>query len=54
MLILYFHFFQRGFEVLNAIFQASVYVIIVSTIVYYVSTTVRKNFDISLVVEMLI
>ena len=34
-LILYFHIFQRGFEVLNAIFQASVYVTIVTAIVYY-------------------
>ena len=30
MLILYFHIFQRGFELLNAIFQASVYVTIVT------------------------
>ena len=29
MLILYFYVFQRGFEVLNATFQASVYVTIV-------------------------
>ena len=29
MLILYFHIFQSGFEVSNAIFQASVYVTIV-------------------------
>ena len=29
MLILYFHLFQRGFEVLNATFQAFVYVTIV-------------------------
>ena len=35
MLILYFYIFQRGFEVLNAIFQASVYVTIVTAIVYY-------------------
>ena len=35
MLILYFYIFQRGFEVLNATFQASVYVIIVTAIVYY-------------------
>ena len=35
MLILCFHIFQRGFEVLNAIFQASVYVTIVTAIVYY-------------------
>ena len=35
MLILYFHIFQRGFEVINAIFQASVYVTIFTTVVYY-------------------
>ena len=35
MLILYFHIFQRGFEVLEAIFQASVYVTIATAIVYY-------------------
>ena len=52
MLILYFHIFQRGFEVLHAIFQASVYVIIVTAFVYYtvslhdICTTVRKFFDV--------
>ena len=51
MLILYFYIFQRGFEVLNATFQASVYVTIVTIAIY---TTVRKFFDISLVVEWLI
>ena len=35
MLILYFYIFQRGFAVLNATFQASVYVTIVTNIVYY-------------------
>ena len=35
MLILYFSIFQRGFEVLNAIFEASVYVTIATAIVYY-------------------
>ena len=35
MLILYFHIFQRGFEVLNAIFQTSVHVSIATAIVYY-------------------
>ena len=35
MLILYFYIFQRGFEVLNALFQASVYVTIITAIVYY-------------------
>ena len=32
MLILYFYIFRRGFELLNAIFQASVYVIIVTVV----------------------
>ena len=54
MLILYFHIFQRGFEVSNAIFQACVYVAIVTAIVYYNSTTVRKTLDILSVVELLI
>ena len=36
MLIFYFHNFQRGFEVLNAIFQASVYGTIVTVLVYYI------------------
>ena len=35
MLILYFYIFQRGFEVLNAIFQAFMYVTIVNAILYY-------------------
>ena len=35
MLVLYFHIFEGGFEVLNVIFQASVYVTIVTAIVYY-------------------
>ena len=35
MLILYFHIFQGGFEVLDAIFQGSVYVTNVTAIVYY-------------------
>ena len=35
MLILYFYIFQRGFEVLNAKFQAFLYVTIVTVIVYY-------------------
>ena len=34
MLILHFYIFQRGFEVLNVIFQAFVYVTIVTAIVY--------------------
>ena len=34
MLILYFYIFEGGFEDLNAIFQASVYVTIVTAIVY--------------------
>ena len=35
MLILYFYIFQRAFEVLDATFQAFVYVTIVTTIMYY-------------------
>ena len=35
MLISYFRIIQGGFEVLNVIFQISVYVTIVTTIVYY-------------------
>ena len=35
MLILYFHIFNEGFEVLNAKFQVSVHVTIVTAIVYY-------------------
>ena len=54
MLILYFHIFQRGFEVLNATFQASVYVTIVTAIVYYNMYPVTKLFDNLLVVELLI
>ena len=32
MLILYFYIFTRGFELLNVIFQASVYVTIVTVV----------------------
>ena len=35
MLVLYFYIFQKGLEVLNATFQASMYVTIVTAIVYY-------------------
>ena len=35
MLTFCFHIFQGGFEVLNAMFQPSVYAIIVTAIVYY-------------------
>ena len=35
MPILYFYIFERDFEVLNAIFQVSVYITIVTAIVYY-------------------
>ena len=35
MLILYSHISLGGFEILNAIFQASVYVTVVTTILYY-------------------
>ena len=50
MLILNFHIFQRAFEVLNAIIQASVYATVATTIAYYNSTTIRKILDILLVV----
>ena len=51
MLIFYFYIFQKGFEVLSATFQASVYVTTVTIAIY---TTLRKFVDISLVVEWLI
>ena len=54
MLILYFYIFERGFEVLNAIFQASLYVTIVTAIVYYDMYHCQKNFRCFLVVELLI
>ena len=54
MLILYFYIFQKGFEVLNEIFYASVYVTIVTALCITIGTTVRKLFYISLVVELLI
>ena len=55
MLMLYFHIFQRDFAVLNATFQASVYVtILLPTLCIMICTTVRKFFDISLVVQLLI
>ena len=44
MSILYFYIFQIVFEVLNAIFQASVYVTIVTAIVYYDMYHCQKNF----------
>ena len=52
MLILYFYIFQRGFEVLNATFQAFVYVTIVTAIVYYDMYHCKKNFWCFLVVEL--
>ena len=39
MLILYFYIFQRGFEVLNATFQASVCVTIVIIAIYTTQKT---------------
>ena len=54
MLILYFHIFQRGFEVLNAIFQASVYVPVVLPLSITICTTTKKFWDILIVVELLI
>ena len=53
MLILYFYIFQRGFEVLNATFQAFAYVTIVTVIVYYDMYHCYKNFWCFLVVELL-
>ena len=44
MLILYFYIFQRVFAVLNATFQASVYVTIVTNIVYYIMYHYQKSF----------
>ena len=52
MLILYFYIFQRGFEVLNATFQAFVYVTIVTAIVYYDICQCEKIFWCFLVVEL--
>ena len=56
MLILYFYIFQRGFEVLNAVFYAFVYITIVTATVYYdmYHCLLTFFFDISLVVELLI
>ena len=54
MLVLYFHIFQGGFEVLDAIFQVSVHVTIVTIVIYYNMYYCSKICDISLVVELLI
>ena len=54
MLILHFHIFQAGFEVFDAILQASVYVTILPPLCITICTTVCKFFNISLVVELLI
>ena len=43
-MILYFHIFQEGFKVLNAIFQAFMYVTIVTIIVYYKMYHSQNNF----------
>ena len=43
MLILYLYIFQGGFQVLNTIFQASMYVSIVTTIVPANTTTLIVN-----------
>ena len=51
MFILYFHIYQRGFEVLNVIFHASMYVTIVTAIVHYNMYHCYKILDILLVVE---
>ena len=55
MLISYFHIFQRGFQVLNAIFQACVCVSpLLLSLCITICVTVRKIFDILLGVELLI
>ena len=57
MLILCFHIFQRGFEVLNAIFQASVYVTVataITCVLHYVLHYITLILDILLVAELLI
>ena len=54
MLILYFHSFQRGLDVLNAILQASVCVTILTPFCITICTTVSKFLKILLVVELLI
>ena len=54
MFILYFYIFQRDFEVLNATFQAFLYVTIVTAIVYYDMYHCQKNFRCFLVVELFI
>ena len=45
--------FQSGFEVLNVIFQASVYVTILPPLCITIYTTVSKFFNILVVVELL-
>ena len=52
MFILYFYIFQRGFEVLNATFQAFLYVTIVTAIVYYDMYRCKKNVWCFLVVQL--
>ena len=49
MFTLYFYIFQRGFEVLNALFQAFVYATIVAAIVCY---NMSDFFDFSSVVQL--
>ena len=52
MLILYFHIFRKCFEVLNAIFTASVYVTIVTAILYCNMQHCLKTFGISSIAEL--
>ena len=54
MRILYFPIFQRGFEVLNAKFQASVYVTIITVILYYNLYHCYKNFEYFIIVVELL
>ena len=57
MLILYFHIFQKGLEVLKEIFQVFVYVIIVIAKAYYNMyqyLLLENYFNILKVVELLL
>ena len=54
MLVLYFHIFQRGLEVLNAILQGSVYVTILLSLCLRICTTASKFLNVLLVAELLI
>ena len=53
MVVLYVYIFQKGFQVLNAILQAFVYVTILPPLCITIFTTVSKFVNILLVVELL-